>query len=105
GFRKGGRFGLELGLVRRRELLGRIRRLGRFDGEVGGGGGEVTARIIDGKAIALAVRAEVAAAAAALRARAIAPALAVVLVGDDPASAVYVRNKTKAARDAGVDVR
>src|SRR5262249_52314159 len=40
-----------------------------------------------------------------LRARGIAPTLAVVLVGDDPASAVYVRNKTKAAREAGVDVR
>ena len=35
----------------------------------------------------------------------IAPTLAVVLVGDDPASAVYVRSKTKAAREAGVDVR
>src|SRR5439155_6989804 len=31
--------------------------------------------------------------------------LAVVLVGEDPASAVYVRNKTKAAREAGIDVR
>ena len=50
------------------------------------------------------VRAEVAASAAALRGRGIAPTLAVVLVGDDPASAVYVRTKTKAAREAGVDV-
>jgi methylenetetrahydrofolate dehydrogenase (NADP+)/methenyltetrahydrofolate cyclohydrolase len=65
----------------------------------------VTARIIDGKAIAQVVRAEVAAAAAALRARGVAPTLAVVLVGDDPASAVYVRSKGKAAREAGVDVR
>jgi methylenetetrahydrofolate dehydrogenase (NADP+)/methenyltetrahydrofolate cyclohydrolase len=60
---------------------------------------------IDGKAVAARVRAEVADAAAGLRARGIAPTLAVVLVGDDPASAVYVRNKTRAAREAGVDVR
>jgi methylenetetrahydrofolate dehydrogenase (NADP+) / methenyltetrahydrofolate cyclohydrolase len=60
---------------------------------------------IDGKGVAARVRAEVAEAAAGLRARGIAPTLAVVLVGDDPASAVYVRNKTRAAREAGVDVR
>jgi methylenetetrahydrofolate dehydrogenase (NADP+)/methenyltetrahydrofolate cyclohydrolase len=65
----------------------------------------VTAQIIDGKAIAARVRAEVAAAATALRARGIAPTLAVVLVGDDPASASYVRSKTKAAREVHVDVR
>jgi methylenetetrahydrofolate dehydrogenase (NADP+)/methenyltetrahydrofolate cyclohydrolase len=65
----------------------------------------LTALVIDGKAIAATLRGEVAAQAAALRARGIAPTLAVVLVGDDPASAVYVRNKTKAAREAGVDVR
>jgi methylenetetrahydrofolate dehydrogenase (NADP+)/methenyltetrahydrofolate cyclohydrolase len=61
--------------------------------------------IIDGKAIAAKVRAEVAAGATGLRARGIAPTLAVVLIGDDPASAVYVRSKTKAAREANVDVR
>ena len=65
----------------------------------------MTAAVIDGKAVAARVRAEVAAAAARLRERGIAPTLAVVLVGDDPASAVYVRSKTKAAREAGVDVR
>jgi methylenetetrahydrofolate dehydrogenase (NADP+)/methenyltetrahydrofolate cyclohydrolase len=65
----------------------------------------VTAQRIDGKQAAARVRAEVAAAAAALRARGIQPTLAVVLVGDDPASAVYVRNKARAAREAGVDVR
>jgi methylenetetrahydrofolate dehydrogenase (NADP+)/methenyltetrahydrofolate cyclohydrolase len=66
----------------------------------------VTAQWIDGKAIAAKVRAEVATRAAALRANHdIAPTLAVVLVGDDPASAVYVRSKTKAAREANVDVR
>src|ERR1700689_137546 len=61
--------------------------------------------IIDGKASAAKLRAEVAEAAKVLRAKSIAPTLAVVLVGDDPASAVYVRSKTKAAREAGVDVR
>jgi methylenetetrahydrofolate dehydrogenase (NADP+)/methenyltetrahydrofolate cyclohydrolase len=60
---------------------------------------------IDGKAVAARVRAEVAVAAAELRAAGAVPTLAVVLVGDDPASAVYVRNKTKAARDANVEVR
>ena len=65
----------------------------------------MTAQLIDGKAIAARVRGEVATAATALRGRGIVPTLAVVLVGDDPASAVYVRSKTKAAREAGVDVR
>ena len=60
---------------------------------------------IDGRAIAAQLRAEVAGAAGELRARGVAPTLAVVLVGDDPASAVYVRSKTRAAREAGVDVR
>jgi methylenetetrahydrofolate dehydrogenase (NADP+) / methenyltetrahydrofolate cyclohydrolase len=62
-------------------------------------------QLIDGKAIAAKLRGEVAVSAAALRAKGIAPTLAVVLVGDDPASAVYVRSKTKAAREAGVEPR
>jgi methylenetetrahydrofolate dehydrogenase (NADP+)/methenyltetrahydrofolate cyclohydrolase len=65
----------------------------------------VSALVIDGKAIAAKLRGEVAASALALRAQQIAPTLAVVLVGDDPASAVYVRSKTKAAREANVDIR
>jgi len=65
----------------------------------------VTAIRIDGHAVAARLRAEVAGTAAGLRQRGIVPTLAVVLVGDDPASAVYVRNKTKAAREANVDVR
>jgi methylenetetrahydrofolate dehydrogenase (NADP+)/methenyltetrahydrofolate cyclohydrolase len=65
----------------------------------------VAAVVIDGKASAARLRIEVARDATAMRTRGIVPALAVVLVGDDPASAVYVRNKTKAAREAGVDVR
>jgi methylenetetrahydrofolate dehydrogenase (NADP+)/methenyltetrahydrofolate cyclohydrolase len=60
---------------------------------------------IDGKAVAARLRGEVAAAASELRGRGVVPTLAVVLVGDDPASAVYVRSKTKAAREASVDVR
>ncbi|MBP9202590.1 MAG: bifunctional 5,10-methylenetetrahydrofolate dehydrogenase/5,10-methenyltetrahydrofolate cyclohydrolase [Kofleriaceae bacterium] len=63
----------------------------------------MTARLLDGAALAATVRAEVATRAAALRARGHAPTLAVVLVGDDPASAVYVKAKTRAALEAGVD--
>ena len=59
----------------------------------------MTARIIDGKARAALLRADVAAGVAKL---ARAPGLAVVLVGDDPASAVYVRNKGRACREAGI---
>jgi methylenetetrahydrofolate dehydrogenase (NADP+)/methenyltetrahydrofolate cyclohydrolase len=62
----------------------------------------MSARIIDGKAIAAALRAEVAARVAAL---AFQPGLAVVLVGDDPASAVYVRSKDRAAAAAGFAAR
>jgi methylenetetrahydrofolate dehydrogenase (NADP+) / methenyltetrahydrofolate cyclohydrolase len=61
--------------------------------------------VLDGKAIAAKLRGEVAVRAQALRGRGVVPTLAVVLVGDDPASAVYVRNKTAAAREAHVDVR
>ncbi|MFN3959391.1 MAG: bifunctional methylenetetrahydrofolate dehydrogenase/methenyltetrahydrofolate cyclohydrolase FolD [Parvularculaceae bacterium] len=63
----------------------------------------MTATIIDGKAIAAALRDRTAAGVAALRERgAPAPGLAVVLVGDDPASEIYVRNKGIAARKAGM---
>ena len=64
----------------------------------------MTATIIDGKAHALALRSRVATHVAAFReATGRAPGLAVVLVGEDPASAVYVRNKGKATRDAGME--
>jgi methylenetetrahydrofolate dehydrogenase (NADP+)/methenyltetrahydrofolate cyclohydrolase len=63
------------------------------------------ARLLDGKATAAAVRTEVAREVARLRAAGVAPALAVVLVGEDPASQVYVRNKDKAAREAGFEAR
>jgi methylenetetrahydrofolate dehydrogenase (NADP+)/methenyltetrahydrofolate cyclohydrolase len=59
----------------------------------------LSAQIIDGKAIALKVRAAAAEKVKSLRA---APGLAVVLVGDDPASQIYVRGKTKACAEAGV---
>ena len=59
----------------------------------------MSARIIDGKAVAAALRAEVAARVTGLSFQ---PGLTVVLVGDDPASAVYVRSKDRAAREAGI---
>ena len=59
----------------------------------------MTARIIDGKAVAAALRATVAARVAPLP---YTPGLAVILVGNDPASAVYVRSKDRAAREAGI---
>jgi methylenetetrahydrofolate dehydrogenase (NADP+)/methenyltetrahydrofolate cyclohydrolase len=61
-----------------------------------------TAARIDGTAIAREVRAEVARRAARLAAGGDVPALAVILVGDDPASQVYVRNKIKACGEAGI---
>ncbi len=60
------------------------------------------AEIIDGAAVADRVRADVAKAAAALVPKGIIPGLTVVLVGDDPASAVYVRAKEKACHEAGM---
>ena len=62
----------------------------------------VSARIIDGKAVAAALRARLAEQVAALPFR---PGLAVVLVGDDPASAVYVRSKDRAANAVGIAAR
>ena len=63
----------------------------------------MTAKVIDGKAIATALRADVAAEVAAFRAATgRKPGLAVVLVGEDPASAVYVRSKGKATIEAGM---
>ena len=61
----------------------------------------MTAQLIDGNALSKQLRAEVAQRAAALTARGLKPGLAVVLVGDNPASAVYVRNKVKACEDVG----
>jgi methylenetetrahydrofolate dehydrogenase (NADP+) / methenyltetrahydrofolate cyclohydrolase len=60
------------------------------------------AKLIDGVAIARDVREDVAREAAVLIAQGTTPGLAVVLVGDDPASAVYVRSKGKATEEAGM---
>ncbi|MEO6954503.1 MAG: bifunctional methylenetetrahydrofolate dehydrogenase/methenyltetrahydrofolate cyclohydrolase FolD [Polyangia bacterium] len=60
--------------------------------------------VLDGKAIAQTLRAEQKLKVDVLRQRGVTPGLAVVLVGEDPASHVYVRNKTKACEEAGVAV-
>ncbi|MFP6664154.1 MAG: bifunctional methylenetetrahydrofolate dehydrogenase/methenyltetrahydrofolate cyclohydrolase FolD [Deltaproteobacteria bacterium] len=65
--------------------------------ETGGG-----ALRIDGKAIAAKVRGEVAKDVAMLREKGIQPGLATVLVGEDPASAIYVRNKVRACEEVGI---
>ncbi|MEI7815026.1 MAG: bifunctional methylenetetrahydrofolate dehydrogenase/methenyltetrahydrofolate cyclohydrolase FolD [Coriobacteriia bacterium] len=62
----------------------------------------MTARIIDGKAISAKRRAAVAERVIALKAQGINPGLAVVIVGADPASEVYVRNKEKACAETGI---
>ena len=59
------------------------------------------AKIIDGKTISKEVREQVAAETAALKEKGIAPALAVIIVGDDPASRTYVNNKKKACAEIG----
>ncbi len=67
-----------------------------------GGPHLASGRVLDGKAIAARVRAEVAEEVARLRQAGVVPGLAVVLVGDDPASQVYVRNKGRACDEVGV---
>jgi methylenetetrahydrofolate dehydrogenase (NADP+)/methenyltetrahydrofolate cyclohydrolase len=62
----------------------------------------MSARIIDGVALGKAIRTEVAAEVAKVKARGITPGLAVVLVGENPASQVYVRSKGKACEEAGM---
>ncbi len=59
-------------------------------------------RIIDGKGIAEAIKAEVALEVAALKSEGLTPGLAVVLVGEDAASQTYVRSKTRACQDLGM---
>ena len=60
------------------------------------------ATIIDGKAVSAAVRAEVAQDVQQLREKGITPGLAVIIVGDDPASRIYVNNKRKACAEVGI---
>lgn len=62
----------------------------------------VPARILDGKRVAETIRNEVADRVAQMRPSGVVPGLSVVLVGDDPASAIYVRNKDRAAREVGI---
>ncbi len=60
------------------------------------------AEVIDGKRIAQEIRGEVKRQVAELKCRSVTPGLAVALVGDNPASAVYVRMKAKACEEAGI---
>ncbi len=60
------------------------------------------AKIIDGKAVAAEIRAECKVRVAALKQQGVEPGLAVILVGSDPASALYVRNKIRACADVGI---
>lgn len=62
----------------------------------------MAARILDGNALSAQLRGEIAKDAAALGARGTQPCLAVILVGSDPASSVYVRNKVAACEKAGI---
>ncbi len=62
----------------------------------------MTAQIIDGKALAAEVRAEVAQRVSALRSRGLQPTLAVILVGDNPASQTYVRHKGSDCESVGM---
>ncbi len=62
----------------------------------------MTAHLIDGVALSQSLRTDVAQRTAALKTKGITPGLAVILVGDNPASQVYVRNKVKACEEAGL---
>ena len=62
----------------------------------------MTAKLIDGKALAASIRADLKVRVQSLKERGHCPGLAVVLVGDNPASQVYVRNKIKACADTGI---
>ena len=62
----------------------------------------MTAQLIDGNALSRQLRADVSARVAALKTQGITPGLAVILVGENPASQVYVRNKVKACEDTGM---
>lgn len=84
-------------------MVARPRECNVCESTFSGSGNRMSATIIDGKKIAELTRAEVAEAAAAFQKRTgVVPHLAAVLVGEDPASQVYVRNKEKAAEKAGL---
>lgn len=63
----------------------------------------MAAKILDGRALAARVKEEVRERVKDLKTQGIVPGLAVVLVGDDPASMIYVRNKRKACQDLGIN--
>ena len=65
----------------------------------------MSAKILDGAAIAREIRDEIAREVAQLVERGIKPGLAVVIVGEDPASQVYVKTKGEACREAGMLIR
>jgi methylenetetrahydrofolate dehydrogenase (NADP+)/methenyltetrahydrofolate cyclohydrolase len=62
----------------------------------------MTAKLIDGNALSATLRGQLADRAAALKARGVTPCLAVILVGEDPASSVYVRNKVAGCEKTGI---
>src|SRR5688572_16672672 len=62
----------------------------------------MTAELIDGKALAQQIRAEVLGRTQALKARGVQPALAIIMVGDDPASAVYTKHKVNDSTETGL---
>jgi methylenetetrahydrofolate dehydrogenase (NADP+) / methenyltetrahydrofolate cyclohydrolase len=62
----------------------------------------MTAHLIDGNALAKSIRAEVAERARSLKAKGVTPGLAVILVGEDPASQVYVKHKVTDSQEAGL---
>ena len=61
----------------------------------------MTARLLDGKMMSAEIREQIAAKTRDLKARGITPGLAVILVGNDPASEIYVRNKQKGCDEVG----
>ncbi|MGE5580100.1 MAG: bifunctional 5,10-methylenetetrahydrofolate dehydrogenase/5,10-methenyltetrahydrofolate cyclohydrolase [Bacillota bacterium] len=63
----------------------------------------MSATVLEGKAVAAAIREEVRAQVAQLKEKGITPKMAVVLVGDDPASVLYARSKEKACKNSGID--
>lgn len=65
----------------------------------------MSAILIDGKAVSASVKARAATSAQALKEQGVSPCLAVILVGDDPASAVYVNNKEKTCAACGIESR
>ena len=62
----------------------------------------MSAKILDGKALAARIKTELASEVGELRAQGVEPGLAVVLIGEDPASQIYVRNKTASCAQAGI---